>query len=57
MPSIEALLHRRTDLSAFVVHFTRATARATASDNLKAILEDRAIEARNVFGMAIDLHG
>ncbi|MFJ5731040.1 abortive infection system antitoxin AbiGi family protein [Streptomyces paradoxus] len=55
MPSIEALLHRRTDLSAFVVHFTRATARATASDNLKAILEDRTIEARNVFGMAVDL--
>ncbi|WP_331732479.1 abortive infection system antitoxin AbiGi family protein [Streptomyces sp. NBC_00989] len=55
MPSIEALLHRRTDLSAFVVHFTRATAGDTASDNLKAILRDRSIEARNVFGMARDL--
>lgn len=55
MPSIEALLHRRTDLSAFVVHFTRTTTRATASENLKAMLDDRVIEARNVFGMAARL--
>ncbi|MHB9863499.1 abortive infection system antitoxin AbiGi family protein [Streptomyces sp. YIM S03343] len=55
MSSIETLLHRRTDLSAFVVHFTRDTADGTASDNLKAILEDRTIEARSVFGMAAKL--
>ncbi|MFF5881100.1 abortive infection system antitoxin AbiGi family protein [Streptomyces californicus] len=55
MPSIEDLLHRRTDLSAFVVHFTRTTARATASENLKAMLDDRVIEARSVFGMAARL--
>ncbi|GHG38361.1 abortive infection system antitoxin AbiGi family protein [Streptomyces albogriseolus] len=55
MPSIESLLHRRTDLSTFVVHFTRETADGGAIDNLKAILEDRAIEARNVFGMATAL--
>ncbi|MFE0462776.1 abortive infection system antitoxin AbiGi family protein [Kitasatospora sp. NPDC058965] len=52
MPEIENLLHRRTDLSAFIVHFTRAHKRKTASENLQSILRAGAIEARNVFGMA-----
>ncbi|MFB7944546.1 abortive infection system antitoxin AbiGi family protein [Kitasatospora phosalacinea] len=52
MTSIESLLHRRTDLSAFVVHFTRDYGGQTARSNLEAILKERSIEARNVFGMA-----
>lgn len=54
MATIEELLHRRTDLSTFVVHFTRDTG-TSARDNLLSILLNRCIEARNVHGMAKEL--
>jgi hypothetical protein len=47
---IEDLLQRRTDLSTFLVHFTRVH-HGAARDNLLGILSDRAIEARGVYGM------
>jgi hypothetical protein len=56
MPTIEELLQRRTDLSTFVVHFTRDQGRdASARDNLLNILLTRCIEARNVYSMAKQL--
>jgi hypothetical protein len=57
MPAIESLLHRRTDLSTFLVHFTRdtLTPSAAARDNLLTILRDRRLEARSSFGMAKEL--
>ena len=57
MPAIESLLHRRTDLSTFLVHFTRDTEMpsAAARDNLLTILRDRRLEARSSFGMAKEL--
>lgn len=58
MATIENLLHRRTDLSTFVVHFTRETTTGevtTAYDNLMNILRSRKLEARTVYGMARDL--
>lgn len=45
---ITSLLHRRSDLSTFLVHLTAASASAEA--NLIAILSDRGIEARNPYG-------
>jgi Putative abortive phage resistance protein AbiGi, antitoxin len=47
---IEDLLQRRSDLSTFLVHFTRAY-RGSARANLLAILEERVIEARAAYGM------
>ncbi len=57
MSTIEALLHRRTDLSTFLVHFTRDTEMPTAAarDNLLNILRTGRLEARNTYGMARDL--
>lgn len=58
MTSIESLLHRRTDLSTFVVHFTRDTTTGevtTAYDNLMNILWFGKLEARTIYGMAKDL--
>lgn len=52
MATIEQLLHRRTDLSTFVVHFTRNAAETSGLDNLRSILRCRKLEARNVYGMA-----
>jgi len=49
--SIEDLLHRRTDLSTFVVHFTRAFGGDSSKDNLLSILGQSTIEARSTFGM------
>lgn len=54
MASIEELLHRRSDLSTFLVHLTRDGAQ-TAKDNLVSILRERMIEARTPMGMAVDL--
>ncbi|GAA4934663.1 hypothetical protein GCM10023224_14070 [Streptomonospora halophila] len=54
MTQIEDLLHRRTDLSTFLVHLTRDD-RGAARDNLLDILANRTIEARRVYGMATDL--
>ncbi|MCP3799759.1 abortive infection system antitoxin AbiGi family protein [Allokutzneria sp. A3M-2-11 16] len=54
MVAIESLLHRRTDLSTFVVHFTKDSGGATARQNLAAILENHTIEARTAYGMVKD---
>lgn len=48
---IEDLLHRRTDLSTFLVHLTRSGERSTGRENLLSILEAKTIQARSVFGM------
>jgi hypothetical protein len=52
---IEQLLHRRTDLSTFLVHLTKDTGDRTARDNLLSIAEARVIEARKPLGMGADL--
>ena len=52
MAKIEQLLQRRTDLSTFLVHLTRASPGASAGNNLLRIVEDLTIEARSPFGMA-----
>ncbi len=54
MASIEELLHRRSDLSTFLVHLTRDGVQS-ARDNLVSILRERMIEARTPMGMAADL--
>jgi Putative abortive phage resistance protein AbiGi, antitoxin len=48
------LLHRRSDLSTFLVHFTRDLSTGSARDNLLSIVNSRRIEARNVHGMLRD---
>ena len=48
---IETLLHRRTDLSTFIVHFTRRFAGESSKDNLISIVSQSTIEARTAFGM------
>lgn len=56
--AIEDLLHRRNDLSTFLVHLTRDTGNRSASDNLLGILANAdtpKIEARSTMGMAKDL--
>ncbi|GAA3185604.1 hypothetical protein GCM10010531_44750 [Blastococcus jejuensis] len=55
MDDIEDLLHRRTDLSTFLVHLTRDTRKHDARDNLMSLLEDRTIQARTALGMAASL--
>jgi hypothetical protein len=49
---ITDLLARRTDLSTFLVHLTRATDGRTAKQNLFRIIETNTLEARNPFGTA-----
>ncbi|GAA1111985.1 hypothetical protein GCM10009630_06320 [Kribbella jejuensis] len=49
---IEQLLHRRTDLSTFLVHLTKDTDTGTARENVLSIAESRTIEARTAFGLA-----
>jgi Putative abortive phage resistance protein AbiGi, antitoxin len=58
MARIEDLLHRRTDLSTFLVHLTRATG-TTARENLIAMITGgdegvMAIKARSAFGPGRD---
>lgn len=48
---IEELLHRRTDLSTFLVHFTRDYEGCSARANLLSILDRDVIEARTAYGM------
>lgn len=57
MPSIEDLLHRRTDLSTFLVHFTRDTDAppSSARDKLLRILRTRRLRARSAYGMGAEL--
>lgn len=52
---IEDLLHRRSDLSTFLVHFTRDSGETTAQENLLSILTNRTLEARTAFGMTTPL--
>jgi len=52
MATIENLLHRRTDLSTFIVHFTRDTDHASAQESLVSILRTFQLEARTAYGMA-----
>jgi hypothetical protein len=49
---IEDVLHRRSDLSTFIVHLTRDTAGATAKENLQSIIDDRVLFARSAMGWA-----
>src|ERR1043166_5874079 len=44
------ILNRRSDLSTFLVHLTRETDGALASENLRSIILERKIRARSVFG-------
>src|SRR5438270_9741867 len=48
---IAELLQRRSDLSTFLVHFTRDLDTGSARQNLLSILTARSIDARNVHGM------
>jgi len=51
--NIQQLLQRRSDLGTFLVHLTREYPDGTpAKDNLKSILSDMVIEARNPYGSA-----
>lgn len=51
---IQQLLTRRSDLGTFLVHLTREYPNGTsAKENLKSILNDRIIEARNPYGSAV----
>lgn len=50
---IKQLIARRSDLSTFLVHLTRDYEGAKAKENLKSILNDRVIEARNPYGSAV----
>ena len=53
MAEIEDLLQRRTDLSTFLVHLTRETGDGSSGlDNLKSIIETKALSARNPYGAA-----
>ena len=56
MANIEELLHRRPDLSTFVVHLTRNHQGRSARENLLSILQDQRISARTPLGMAKDQH-
>lgn len=49
------LLHRRSELSTFLVHYTRALSDgSTAKNNLISILTSHTIEARSVYGIMKD---
>lgn len=51
--TITDMLHRRSDLSTFLVHYTKVTADdATGFEALKSIVTDTTIEARTAYGAA-----
>lgn len=53
MTSIEQMLHRRNDLSTFLVHFVRdIPPQQTSEQALWSILTNGRIEARNAYGLA-----
>lgn len=52
MAKIEDLLHRRTDLSTFLVHFTRTHGGRSAKQRLTSILWEDRIRASTPMGMA-----
>jgi hypothetical protein len=49
MPSSEYLLGRRSDLSSYLVHLTKECDGKSARKNLRSILRDECIEARNSY--------
>jgi hypothetical protein len=53
--NINEVLARRTDLSTFLVHLTRAGGGRSARDNLISIIQSHMIEARTPFGPAVQL--
>ncbi len=52
---IEDLLHRRTDLSTFFVHFTQGIDLGSAQESILKIVKDKEIMALSNFGMAKNL--
>lgn len=46
------MLHRRNDLSTFLVHFTRRMDESSGFDALKSIVQDQSIKARTAYGAA-----
>ncbi len=50
---IEELLHRRTDLSTFVVHWSRDFGDDSALENLKSILDSETLFPKTAFGSAV----
>lgn len=52
---VEDLLHRRSDLSTFLVHYTRSYDGYEAIENLISMLKTRTIEARSVYGIMKNL--
>lgn len=50
---IEDVLHRRTDLSTFLVHLTRDSGDQPARERLRSILEQRAVRAISPMGHAV----
>lgn len=50
---IEELIHRRTDLSTFVIHWTREFESKPAPENLISMLKDGKIAARRPMGAAV----
>ena len=54
MTHIRDILHRRTDLSTFVVHLTRATDSASAIEVLAEIASSHVLKAGRAFGWARD---
>jgi hypothetical protein len=52
MPGLPAQQEARSDLSSFLVHFTRDYEGASADANLKSILDSTTIQARNPYGFA-----
>lgn len=55
MAKIEQLLHRRTDLSTFLVHLTREGGNQSARNNLLSMAEGSVLEARSALGPAAHL--
>lgn len=55
MPTIEALLQRRTDLSTFLVHLTRASVGTSARGNLLSMAQENYLRARCAYGPAARL--
>ena len=52
MYEIEDLVHRRSDLSTFLVHFTRESEEKSAYDNLIQIISDQILVAKTKQGLA-----
>lgn len=55
--NISDVLSRRSDLSTFLVHLTRADGNRTASQNLESILRTKRLEARTAMGWCVNAEG